>query len=144
MKSIYCRAILALAGVTLAVQPAAAKKAEPAKPPRPNIVVILADDLGFGDVSALGATAIETPNIDRLGREGATMTSWYAGSNVCTPSRAALLTGRYPPRSGTQFVTRPHSEWGMPPEEITIAEMLKDAGYTTGMIGKWHLGHRIE
>lgn len=114
------------------------------EPPRPNIIVVFVDDLGYGDLSAFGATAIDTPNIDRLGEEGVIMTNWYAASNVCTPSRAGLLTGRYAPRSGTQFVTRPHSTWGLPPEEITIAEMLRDTGYATGMIGKWHLGHLPE
>ena len=111
---------------------------------RPNMIVILADDLGYGDLSVFGASLIETPHLDRLAHEGVLMTSWYAASNVCTPSRAGLLTGRYAPRSRTQFVTRPHSTWGMSPVEVTIAELLKDVGYATGMIGKWHLGHRSE
>lgn len=110
---------------------------------RPNFIVILADDMGWGDLSSYGATLIDTPNIDRIGEEGVKLTSFYAGANVCTPSRAALLTGRYAVRSGMQFVLFPHSEIGMAPEEITIAEMLKSAGYATGMIGKWHLGHRL-
>lgn len=122
----------------------AATSAEDGAPTRPNVIVILADDLGHGDLSAFGAKLIDTPHLDRLGHEGVIMTNWYAASNVCTPSRAGLLTGRYPPRSGTQFVTRPHSEWGMSPNEVTVAELLKGAGYATGMIGKWHLGHRSE
>ncbi|MGD2131198.1 MAG: sulfatase [Maricaulaceae bacterium] len=109
---------------------------------RPNIVVILADDLGWGDIGLNGSALIATPNIDRIGREGVRLTQFYAGSNVCTPSRAALLTGRYPIRSGMQHVIFPHSDVGMPPEEITIAELLREAGYATGMVGKWHLGHR--
>jgi uncharacterized sulfatase len=112
--------------------------------PRPNFVVIFVDDMGWGDLSSFGAEYIETPHIDSIGRDGLVMSQFYAGSNVCTPSRAALLTGRYAPRSGMQFVTRPHSDWGLPGEEITIAEILRDNGYATGMIGKWHLGHRLE
>ena len=109
---------------------------------KPNVIVILADDLGWGDISLNGANLIQTPNIDRLGREGVQLTHFYAGANVCTPSRAALLTGRYPIRSGMQHVIHPKSEWGMPSDEVTIAELMKQAGYATGMIGKWHLGHR--
>ncbi len=111
---------------------------------RPNIILFFVDDLGWGDISLHGNQLIKTPNIDRIGTEGVTMTQFYSGSNVCSPSRAALLTGRYPPRTGVQFVTFPHSDWGLPSNEITIAEVLKESGYTTGMIGKWHLGHRDE
>lgn len=107
----------------------------------PNIIIILTDDLGWGDISLNGSKLIDTPNIDRIGQEGIQLTSFYAGSNVCSPSRAALLTGRYPIRSGMQHVIFPHSRDGLPTDEITISEMLKDAGYRTGMIGKWHLGH---
>lgn len=108
---------------------------------QPNIIVIMADDLGWADVSINGANLIQTPNIDRIGNEGVRLTSFYAGANVCTPSRAALLTGRYPIRSGMQHVVHPHSQFGLPQSEITIPEMLKEAGYSTGMVGKWHLGH---
>ncbi|MWV29109.1 sulfatase [Aurantiacibacter rhizosphaerae] len=122
--------------------PASAQTSDNA--PRPNFVVIFVDDMGWGDLSSSGAEYIETPHIDSIGTDGLVMSQFYAGSNVCSPSRAALLTGRYAPRSGMQFVTRPHSDWGLPSEEITIAEMLRNAGYATGMIGKWHLGHRLE
>jgi len=110
----------------------------------PNIIVIMADDLGWGDVGINGADMIETPNIDRIGIEGVQLTSFYAGANVCTPSRAALLTGRYPIRSGMQHVVFPHSQFGLPQSETTIPEMLKTVGYATGMVGKWHLGHSDE
>lgn len=110
----------------------------------PNIIIILTDDLGWGDISLNGSRLIKTPNIDRIGQEGIQLTDFYAGSNVCSPSRAALLTGRYPIRSGMQHVIFPHSQDGLPTDEITISEMLRDAGYRTGMIGKWHLGHTDE
>ena len=129
-----------------APQSETATNAEPAELAgnRPNIIIILTDDMGWGDIGLNGATLIQTPNIDRLGHEGVQLTHFYAGANVCTPSRAALLTGRYPIRSGMQHVIYPHSDWGMPAEEITIAELLKSTGYATGMIGKWHLGHHDE
>ncbi|MBY9068203.1 sulfatase [Hyphomonas sp. WL0036] len=113
-------------------------------PPAPNIIIILTDDLGWGDIALNGSRLIKTPNIDRIGQEGIQLTDFYAGSNVCSPSRAALLTGRYPIRSGMQHVIFPHSQDGLPADETTIAEMLRDTGYRTGMIGKWHLGHTDE
>lgn len=122
--------------------------ASPGTPPvssqPPNIIIIMTDDLGWGDISLNGSRLIKTPNIDRIGQEGIQLTDFYAGSNVCSPSRAALLTGRYPIRSGMQHVIFPHSQDGLPTDEITISEMLRDAGYRTGMIGKWHLGHTDE
>lgn len=110
----------------------------------PNVVVILADDLGWGDISLNGADMIRTPNIDRIGKEGVQLNTFYAAANVCTPSRAALLTGRYPIRTGMQHVVYPQSMDGLPASEITLADMLKAHGYATHMIGKWHLGHRDE
>jgi len=108
---------------------------------KPNIVFIFADDMGYGDVGAYGAPAIKTPNIDRMAAEGAKFNEFYAASPVCTPSRAALLTGRYPIRQGIHDVFYPESFQGMDPEETTVAEVLKSAGYATGIVGKWHLGH---
>jgi arylsulfatase A-like enzyme len=108
---------------------------------QPNIVFIFADDLGYGDIGSYGATNIRTPNIDRMAAQGAKFDQFYSASPVCTPSRAALLTGRYPIRQGIHGVFFPESFQGMDPEEITIAEMLKEVGYATGIVGKWHLGH---
>jgi arylsulfatase A len=108
---------------------------------KPNIIVIFADDLGYGDIGVYGAQNIKTPNIDRMAAEGAMFDQFYSASPVCTPSRAALLTGRYPIRQGIHGVFHPESFEGLDPDEITIAEMLKDIGYTTGLVGKWHLGH---
>jgi arylsulfatase A len=106
-----------------------------------NFIVILTDDQGYEDLGCFGSTRIKTPNIDQLAREGMKLTSFYTASSVCSPSRAALLTGRMPKRVGVPAVLFPWSETGLPEEEITIAEMLKTRGYATGMVGKWHLGH---
>lgn len=107
---------------------------------KPNIVIILADDLGYGDIGAFGATDIATPHIDGLATRGIRFTDFYAAHNVCSPSRASLLTGRHSKRMGISHVFQNSSPDGMPLEEITIAEMLKDEGYVTGLVGKWHLG----
>ena len=107
----------------------------------PNIIYILTDDLGYGDIGVYGATDIMTPNIDYLANNGVLFTDFYSASSVCTPSRAGLLTGRYPQRMGVNGVFFPESFQGMPAEEFTIAEMLKVKNYKTGLIGKWHLGH---
>ncbi len=110
----------------------------------PNIIYIFADDLGYGDIGCFGATDINTSNIDRIGREGIKFTEFYSASPVSSPSRAALLTGRYPQRMGINNVFFPESFTGMPSEEITIAEMLKEKNYATAIVGKWHLGHHFQ
>jgi steryl-sulfatase len=112
---------------------------------RPNIVVLFVDDLGYGDVATYGNTLIKTPNIDLLAQQGTKFTSWYSASALCTPSRAALLTGRLPIRSGmtddnVQVMATLMTPGGLPNAETTLAEGLKAAGYHTGMAGKWHLG----
>lgn len=119
---------------------AAAVGAQPSARP-PNIVLILADDLGYGDLGSYGHPIIRTPRIDRLAREGLRFSSYYAGAPSCTPSRAALLTGRYPIRVGLPQVLGPEATNGLPRGEVTLADGLKTRGYRTMMIGKWHLGH---
>ena len=112
---------------------------------RPNLVIIFADDQGYGDLSCYGSTEIKTPNIDRIAKEGRKFTSFMVASPVCTPSRAALLTGCYPKRVGMhQHVLFPSSNKGLNPEEYTIADHFKSIGYATACFGKWHLGHHKE
>ncbi len=109
----------------------------------PNVVVILTDDQGYRDVGCYGSETIRTPNLDRMAEEGIRFTDFYVGAPVCTPSRASLLTGKYPDQLGpAKGVLFPHSELGLPEQEITIAELLKKKNYATACIGKWHLGHR--
>lgn len=110
----------------------------------PNIVVIYCDDLGYGDLGCFGNEVIRTPNIDRMANEGIKFTEFYSASPVCSPSRAALLTGRIPQRMGINGVFFPRSFTGMPVEEFTTADLLKTKGYATCVVGKWHLGHRHE
>ena len=107
----------------------------------PNFVVIYVDDMGYGDVGVYGHPTIKTPNLDQMAAEGQKWTSFYSPSSVCTPSRAGLLTGRLAVRSGLTGVLFPHSETGLPQSENTIAGILKNIGYQTAAIGKWHLGH---
>jgi len=108
---------------------------------KPNLIVVLADDLGYGDLGAFGNGVIRTPNIDRMAAEGVRLTTFYASANVCTPSRAGLLSGRYPIRTGlARDVIRQTDKHGLPLSEITIAEALRP-DYATALVGKWHLGH---
>ena len=121
-------------------------RGQAAQPDRaPNFVVIFIDDLGYGDIGPFGSTLNHTPNLDRMADEGMRLTSFYVAAAVCTPSRAALMTGCYPkrvglPRGSGHAVLFPGDHWGLHPQEITVAEVLKQAGYATGCFGKWHLG----
>ena len=112
---------------------------------RPNLILIFTDDQGYGDLGCFGSDTIKTPNIDRLAREGRCFTSFMVASSVCTPSRAALLTGCYPKRVGLhRHVLFPTSTTGLNPAELTIADHLSANGYATACFGKWHLGHHPE
>lgn len=128
MKSI----ILLGALIALSVPLTAAEK-------QPNIVFFLVDDLGYADVGFNGGKDIKTPNIDKLAREGTILASHYV-QPVCSPTRSALMTGRYPTHTGVYTVVRPHASWGLPLEERTLPYALKEAGYETAITGKWHLG----
>jgi arylsulfatase A-like enzyme len=107
---------------------------------QPNIIMIYADDLGYGDLGCYGNPTIRTPNLDRMAAEGLKFTQFYSAAPVCTPSRAALMTGRLPVRSGLTRVLFPYSDGGMPESEVTVAETLRGSGYRTACVGKWHLG----
>jgi arylsulfatase A-like enzyme len=112
-----------------------------AEPPKPNVILIVCDDLGYGDLGCYGARDIRTPNLDRMAAEGTRFTDFSVAAPLCTPSRAALMTGRYPGRCGLAIgVLRPDAANGLAPGEITLAEIVKPAGYAAGCIGKWHLG----
>jgi arylsulfatase len=110
----------------------------------PNIVFILADDVGYSDLSCTGADNISTPNIDQLARDGVRFTSYYAPSPTCTPSRAAIMTGCYAQRVGLPLVLNPTDTIGISASEITLPEILKQRGYATALIGKWHLGQQAQ
>ncbi len=125
--------------LSLTAYPASAQEAPP------NFIVIMADDLGYGDLGVYGSTLIKTPNLDRLALDGARLDSFYSSANVCTAARGGLLTGRYPIRLDlVADVARPTNDIHLAFEEITIAEGLKPMGYRSALFGKWHLGSRLE
>jgi len=135
------RSFIALGAAATVSMPSLAQKAAPLKKSLPNIVIILMDDMGYGDIGRTGANQYETPNIDRLAAQGMQFTWFYCPQAVSSASRAGLLTGCYPNRIGISGALMPWSEVGINPDETTIAEMLKTKGYYCGIIGKWHLGH---
>src|SRR5436190_8065841 len=112
---------------------------------QPNVVIVLTDDMGWADLGCYGSKDIRTPNVDKLASQGVRLTHFYSNGPVCTPTRAALMTGRWQQRVGLEWAIFPgQKEPGLPASQTSLARMLKDAGYRTAMFGKWHLGYRKE
>jgi arylsulfatase A len=139
------RAKRRLGGPAMSLVPLAVALAclTPAAAPKPNVLVLLCDDLGYGDLGCFGHPRIKTPHLDQLARDGVRLTACYAGAPVCSPSRAALFTGRNPNRSGIRDWIDLNSGIYLPRSEITVARLLRDAGYRTCLAGKWHLNSRF-
>jgi arylsulfatase A len=136
------RDLLAAAAVSAVLSGTMTRAAAAAAKRPPNFIVVLCDDLGYGDVSLYGPGGLPTPHLEQMAREGVVATDYYSPANLCSPSRAGLLTGRYPVRTGLGYeVIMQQDDRGLPLSEVTIAKALKPAGYATALFGKWHLGH---
>ncbi len=145
MQTMVRSSLLALSVVLLSLlipgRPAGAEGRRTVAPRPPNIILIYADDLGYGDLGSYGAQGYRTPNLDRMAAEGIRLTDFYVATAVCSASRAAILTGSYPNRIGIRGALDHTAKNGLNPDELTIAELLKGRGYATAIYGKWHLGH---
>ncbi len=151
-RSIRIRAMYTLAMLSLCVMICRVEETAGQPSDRPNVLFILADDLGWADLGSYGNTFIDTPNLDRLAREGMRFTDAYAASPVCSPTRASIQTGLYPARFDLNDIINPHRRpwallsppengWRLPPDAVTLAEALKEAGYTSTLVGKWNVGY---
>jgi arylsulfatase A len=147
-NKLFTIAVLLLAALSLrltTIKKAAPKPAAPKSTRRPNVIIIYTDDQGYADINIYGSKDLVTPTMDKLARSGTRFTQFEAAAPICSPSRASLLTGRYPQRAGlVGNAGNLYGTGGMPGSQYTIAEMFKAAGYTTGHIGKWHMGYSPE
>ncbi|MFO7825612.1 MAG: sulfatase-like hydrolase/transferase [Cyclobacterium sp.] len=144
-KIIYGMGLLALLGWGCNSQPSKEAHYNPERT-LPNVVLIMADDMGFNDLGCYGNSTVHTPNIDRLAASGIRLTDYHSNGVVCSPTRAALLTGLYPQEAGVEGVVtaKSHRKSGMSPDKLTLGEYLKESGYATAIYGKWHLGYEPE
>src|SRR5687768_2686921 len=139
LSGLTVRAIVTLVAAALVLPPSAAAAD---KPPRPNIIFILADDLGYGELGCYGQQLIQTPHLDLMAAQGIRFTQFYAGATVCAPSRSVLMTGQHHGHTrvrGNAGRANPAAQ-ALRPDDVTVARVLKDAGYTTALVGKWGLG----
>ncbi len=139
LKSLLKTAFIVLTSLLISCG-TASKKESPALEKLPNIVIVYLDDLGYGDMGVYGATAVKTPNMDKLAEGGVRFTDGHATSSTCTPSRYGLLTGQYPWRNSEAKILPGTAPLIISTEQMTIPKMLKERGYYTGVVGKWHLG----
>jgi len=149
MKALLNTLIVLILGIFLPVECYSQATVQKARRQKPNIIIIFCDDLGYGDLACYGSEVNNTPNLDRMAKEGMRFTDFYVAASVCSPSRASLMTACYPKRVGLGFGQRrwvlfPGDSIGLNPEEITIPKMLKTQGYETAMLGKWHLGDQAD
>jgi arylsulfatase A-like enzyme len=137
---------LALCGVFViiaAATPALQQPSPPAAASRPNVILIMTDDMGYGDLRSYGGTDIRTPHIDRLATDGVRLTDAYANGVLCSPTRAALISGRYPQRNAIETALGPEGTRGLPVNGSSLPQLLRDRGYRTALVGKWHLGGTV-
>ncbi|HEX5024048.1 MAG TPA: sulfatase-like hydrolase/transferase, partial [Agriterribacter sp.] len=145
MKNIFLKVVFLVLLPALVLLTYGFQKSNRALTPKsshPNVIVIFMDDMGYGDLECYGGFPYHTPNINKLAAQGMRFTNFYAAQAVCSASRAGLLTGCYPNRIGISGALFPWSTKALQPDEETIADLLKAAGYKTGMVGKWHLGQK--
>jgi arylsulfatase A-like enzyme len=142
-QRLFAHALVPLVLVAAAGNPARAGGDE--KPRKPNVLLVLVDDLGYGDLGCYGSKEVRTPHVDKLARDGVRLTDCYAAAPVCSPTRAALISGRYPQRSGFEWVIRyTDKDRGLAVTDASLPGVLKRGGYATGLFGKWHLGYKPE
>ncbi|OFW30234.1 MAG: hypothetical protein A3G76_14550 [Acidobacteria bacterium RIFCSPLOWO2_12_FULL_65_11] len=137
------RSLTMIAVLVLCAPAIVSLQTQPPATGRPNVVLIMSDDMGYGDLSSFGATDIRTPNIDSIGRDGIRLTDFYATGVLCSPTRAALISGRYPHRYAIENALGAEGTFGLKVTGASMPQILKNNGYATALVGKWHLGGTV-